>query len=120
MVIDDDEIMRRFVLNLLTRMGVQTIQQCTDGIVALPLVTSFKPDVIITDIHMQGMDGLEFVRRLREHPNAEIRQTPVVFMSGDSSKATLDEALPLGTFGYLVKPPRPDSLRAKLERALNL
>lgn len=118
LVVDDDDVMRKFVVTMLTKLGVQEIQQCTDGAIALSLVTSFKPDLVLSDIHMQTMDGIEFVRRLREHPNAEIRKTRVLFMSADSSKSTLDEALPLGTFGYIVKPPRPEALRAKLERAL--
>ena len=118
LVVDDDEVMRKFVVTMLTRLGAQDIQQCTDGSVALSMVTSFKPDLVLSDIHMQTMDGIEFVRRLREHPNPDIRQTRVMFMSADSSKTTLDEALPLGTYGYIVKPPRPEALRAKLDRAL--
>lgn len=118
MVVDDDEVMRKFVVNILTKIGVEEIQQCTDGAIALSVASSFKPDLVLSDIHMQTMDGIEFVRRLREHPNAELRKTRVLFMSADSSKATLDEALPLGSFGYIVKPPRPDALKAKLERAL--
>jgi two-component system chemotaxis response regulator CheY len=118
LVVDDDAVMRTFVVNSLRRMGIQTIEICADGVHALEMVQSFKPDLVLTDIHMDPMDGLEFVRRLRVLPNAALAHTRVIFMSADASSGTLSEALPLGTFGYIVKPPRPDTLQAKIELAL--
>jgi len=118
LVVDDDAVMRSFVVGSLRRMGIQLIETCADGTRAYALVESFKPDLVLTDIHMDPMDGLEFVRQLRAHPNPALRKTRVIFMSSDASSATLEEALPLGTFGYIVKPPRPETLQAKLEMAL--
>lgn len=118
LVVDDDSVMRGFVVNTLRRIGIQAIETCPDGTSALGLVKSFKPDLILTDIHMDPMDGLEFVRQLRAHPDPSLRKTKVIFMSADSSAATLEDALPLGTYGYIVKPPRPETLLAKLELAL--
>lgn len=118
MVVDDDAVMRTFVVNSLRRFGIQAIETCVDGAHALASVESFNPDLILTDIHMEPMDGFELVRVLRKHPNAALRKIRVIFMSADSSTATLEEAMPLGTYGYIVKPPRPESLLAKLELAL--
>ena len=118
LVVEDDAVMRSFVTNALRRLGVQELQDCAEGDSALSLVASFKPHVVLTDVHMEPTDGFEFVRRLREHPDHALRKTPVIFMSADSSSATLQEALPLGTFGYIVKPPASATLLAKLERAL--
>jgi CheY-like chemotaxis protein len=118
LVVDDDAVMRTFVVNSLRRMGIQTIETCADGASALEMVKSFKPDLVLTDIHMDPMDGLEFVRQLRVLPDMALRKTRIIFMSADASSGTLAEALPLGTFGYIVKPPRPETLQAKLEQAL--
>jgi CheY-like chemotaxis protein len=118
LIVDDDAVMLGFVTNTLRRLGIQAIETCPDGASALSMVKSFKPDLILTDIHMEPMDGLEFVRQLRAHPDPGLRKTRVIFMSADSSAATLEDALPLGTFGYIVKPPRPETLLAKLEHAL--
>ena len=118
LVVDDDAVMRTYVVNILRRMGIQTIETCNDGGSALEKVESFKPDLVLTDIHMEPTDGFEFVRQLRALPNATLRKTRVIFMSSDASSSTLSEALPLGTFGYIVKPPRPETLQAKLELAL--
>lgn len=118
LVVDDDAVMRTYVVNTLRRMGIQTIETCVDGTQALEMVQSFKPDLVLTDIHMSPMNGLEFVRQLRVLPSIPLRSTRVIFMSADASSGTLSEALPLGTFGYIVKPPRPETLQAKLELAL--
>lgn len=118
MVVEDDSVMRAFVVNSLRRMGIQSIETCADGASALAQLEIFKPDLVLTDIHMDPMDGLEFVRQLRVFPNVALRKTRVIFMSADASSGTLAEALPLGTLGYIVKPPRPETLQAKLELAL--
>ena len=118
LIVDDDPLMRQYVSTVLSRIGVVHVRDCADGAAALKLVATFKPDLVLTDIHMEPMGGLEFVRQLREHASAELRKTRVIFMSADSSRGTLEEALPLGTFGYIVKPPRPETLRSKLELAL--
>lgn len=119
LVVDDDAVMRNYVVNTLRRMGIQTIETCVDGSTALEFVKSFKPDLVLTDVHMAPLNGIEFVRQLRALPDLALRKTRVIFMSADSSSGTLTEALPLGTFGYIVKPPRPETLQAKLELALN-
>lgn len=118
LVVDDEEVMRTFVVNALRRLGIQAVETCNDGAQALKTAAQFKPDLILTDIHMKPMDGLEFVRVLRRHPDAGLRQSKVIFMSADATRGTLEEALPLGTYGYIVKPPHIDTLRTKLEQAL--
>lgn len=118
LVVDDDEVMRIFVVNTLRRLGVQSIETATDGASALRAITNFRPDVVLTDIHMKPMNGLEFVQQLRQHATPSVQGMRVVFMSADASSGTLQEAMPLGTYGYIVKPPRLETLKAKLELAL--
>jgi CheY-like chemotaxis protein len=118
MVVEDDVVMRTFVVNLLRRMGIQSIETCADGASALAQLEIFKPDLVLTDIHMDPMDGLRFVRQLRVFSPMWHCAKHGLFMSADASSETLAEALPLGTLGYIVKPPRPETLQAKLELAL--
>jgi len=118
LVVDDDEVMRTFVVNSLRRLGIQTIETAKDGTSALLSMISFKPDLVLTDIHMQPMNGLAFVQQLRNHSNPVVKNMKVIFMSADASTATLSEAMPLGTYGYIVKPPRLETLKAKIELAL--
>lgn len=118
LVVDDDEVMRTFVVNSLRRLGIQSIETAVDGGSAIRTMMTFKPNLVLTDIHMKPMDGLEFVQHLRAHTNPLVKDMKVIFMSADASSATLQEAMPLGTFGYIVKPPRLDTLQAKIELAL--
>lgn len=118
LVVDDEEIMQTFVVNSLRRLGIRAIETATDGASAMRAMVAFKPDLVLTDIHMRPMDGLEFVRQLRAHANPLVKNMKVIFMSGDSSNATLEVAVPLGTYGYIVKPPRLDTLKAKIQLAL--
>lgn len=118
LVVDDDVVMRTFVVNSLRRLGLQQVETATDGGSALRAIVSFKPDLVLTDIHMQPMNGLDFVRQLRAHKNPLVKNMKVIFMSADASTATLEDAMPLGTHGYIVKPPNLNSLKAKIEMAL--
>ena len=118
LVVDDDEVMRTFVVNSLRRLGIQAIETAVDGGTALRAMISFRPGLVLTDIHMQPMNGIEFVQQLRKHAHPLVKNMKVIFMSADASTETLEQALPLGTFGYIVKPPRLEILQAKLELAL--
>lgn len=110
--------MLKYVTDTLRKLGIQSIATAIDGKNALQTMASFKPDLVLTDIHMQPMGGLEFVRLLRSVPHPAISKIKVIFMSADATTDTLEAALPLGSFGFIVKPPRMDTLKAKLALAL--
>lgn len=84
-----------------------------DGEKALELVRELKPDAVILDIKMPGLDGLQTARRLlAEHP------MPVVIMSAYESEEFLAAARDVGAGGYLVKPPEAMTLRRAVELAV--
>jgi CheY-like chemotaxis protein len=118
-VVEDEKIMSTFILGSLRRMGILDLYAFQDGAAALREMSALKPDLILTDVHMQPMGGIEFVRLLRASAHSQIANTPVIFLSADSSASTVGEALPLGVAGYLVKPPSLAALDAKIELALN-
>lgn len=117
-VVDDDRMTRTLVVNQLRRLGVHDFYAYEDGKSALIALIKLRPDLILTDIHMSGMNGIELVRKLRTIPHELLARTKVVFMSADASKETITEALPLGIEGYLVKPSTLDTLEARLQQAL--
>lgn len=117
-VVEDEKVMSTFILSTLRRIGILDLFAFEDGASALREVGKLKPDLIVTDIHMQPMGGIDFVRQLRSLPNNQLSNTKVIFLSADSSAATVKEALPLGVAGYLVKPPTLNALAAKIESAL--
>lgn len=117
-VVEDEKIMSTFVLGNLRRLGILDLYAFDDGAAALREVAKLKPDLIITDVHMQPMGGIEFVRELRGLADSQIANTPVIFLTADSSAATVGEVVPLGVQGYLVKPPNLSALAAKVQNAL--
>jgi CheY-like chemotaxis protein len=118
-VVEDESVMSTFILNSLRRLGILDLYAFSDGAIALKEVIKLKPDLILTDVHMQPVGGIEFVRQLRSLPNNQLSNTKVIFLSADSSMSTVGEALPLGVSGYIVKPPVLAALGAKIEQALN-
>jgi len=118
LVVEDEKIMATFLLGSLRRLGILDLFACTDGLSALREIGKIKPDLIISDVHMKPMGGLEFVRLLRASDNMDLANTPVIFLSADSSASTVGEAMPLGVAGYLLKPPKSAALEAKIAQAL--
>ena len=119
LIVEDEKIMSTFILSSLRRLGILDLYAFNNGASALPELATLKPDLIITDVHMQPMGGIEFVRNIRASAHSQIANTPVIFLSADSSATTVGEALPLGVSGYIVKPPSLAALDAKIELALN-
>ena len=117
-VVEDERVMSTFILNNLRRIGILDLYAFTDGSSALREVVRLKPDLILTDVHMKPVGGIEFVKQLRALPNNQLSNIKVIFLSADSSPATVGEVLPLGVAGYMVKPPSLANLAAKIEAAL--
>jgi len=117
-VVEDEKLMQTFVLGNLRRLGILDLYAFEDGSSALAELEKLKPDLILTDIHMAPLGGIEFVREIRGLANNQISSTKVIFLSADSSSSTVSEALPLGVSGYMVKPPSLNALAAKIEQAL--
>ena len=118
LLVDDDKVMRMFVGNLLARLGVRQVSEAADGHAGLECINNSAPDVVLSDIHMAPLDGIEFVKKLRIHPVSGLRNIPVLFMSADGQPATLNDTALLGNTSYMAKPPALELLRVKLERAL--
>ena len=69
LVVDDEPFMRRTIKAVLRVIDQFVIAEADNGVVALGLLAEFKPDVVLCDVAMPHMDGLEFVAQLREHPD---------------------------------------------------
>jgi len=118
LVIEDEKIMATFLLGSLRRLGILDLFSFENGQTALREISTVKPDLIITDVHMQPMGGIEFLKHLREVADERLANIPVIFLSADSSASTVKETLLLGVAGYIVKPPNINILAARIEQAL--
>lgn len=97
--VEDDEIARENGIEYLENFFEQ-IYEASDAIVALQLYEKYKPDIIITDIQMPKLNGLEFVKRIRQKD----KQTQIIIITAFCDKDYLLKAIELGLVKYLVKP----------------
>ena len=113
LVVDDEEIVIRSCLRILGG-GDYQVEAVRDGREALRKIEENSHDVMILDIMMPNMDGLEVLRRAKEaHPDVE-----VIMVTGLAQIATAVQAMKLGAFDYISKPFEPDELKLVVQRAL--
>jgi signal transduction histidine kinase/CheY-like chemotaxis protein len=111
LIVDDDEGVRRLFAYELESLGVR-ILEAADGRTAIEIATTERPDAILLDVLMPGMDGWETLRRLKQRP--ETRNIPIVVLSVVDNRTF---GLSLGAFDYLLKPVEVSALVDSLSRA---
>ena len=99
LVVDDSAVDRQLAGRLIEKQSHLSVGHAADGREALSIIRQQCPDIVITDLLMPGMDGLELVRVLRD----EYPQLPVVLMTGHGSETVATEALRLGAASYVPK-----------------
>ncbi|NIQ19580.1 MAG: response regulator, partial [Gammaproteobacteria bacterium] len=109
---DDDESLRRVQEYQLTKAGF-VVTACADGDTALEEFRENLHDLVVTDIRMPGLDGLELLKRLR----AISPETPVIVITGHGTVDTAVQAMKEGAFDFLTKPFPTDKLHLTLDRA---
>ena len=118
MVVDDQAVMRLLIMGNLRKLGVEQLHAFADGASALAALESTRPDLILTDVQMQPMDGVSLVRAIRVLPDPRLAATRVVFLSGDNSHTTRQQAEALDVLGFVAKPPTPAALAETLGQLL--
>ena len=113
-IADDESIIRMDLKTLLEEMGHEVAGEAADGQKALELTRSLKPDVVIMDIKMPVMDGLDAAKII-----AEEKIAPVVLLTAYSQKDLIERAKEAGVFGYLVKPFQESDLMPAMEIAIS-
>jgi len=115
LVVDDDEELRDTIATVLTpRYCVRLAVDGIDGYARA--MEQPRPDLIIADVTMPGLDGISMVRRIRE--SDELRRVPVIFFTGQMSPESVVAGLSTGTFAYLSKTCSAGVLEDKVKRAL--
>ncbi len=115
LVIDDDQSQREAAGVILTEAGHEVLP-AADGHEGLSRLEE-SPDLVITDIRMPGLDGIEVLRRIREA--ADAISPPVIVLTAHGTVEQAVEAMQLGAFTYLLKPFARDELRLTVEQALH-
>ena len=115
LVVDDKPAGRELVRTVLERAGFSVVE-AIDGLEAVHSARAHRPDLIILDLHMPGLDGFGVIAELRR--DAEFEATPVVALTASAMHGDRERALSAGFTGYITKPIRLGALRGEVERLL--
>lgn len=109
LIVDDEPHVRTFVRLLLKEVGIEECWEAPDGASALELVARHRPQLLLLDVNMPQMNGMEMLAKLREAQS----DIPVVIVSAQSSLGIVNEAARLGAVGYVLKhSPKAESIEA--------
>ncbi len=118
LIVDDSSVMRKIVERSLRQAGIDLNQviEAGNGAEALAVLQEQQVDLILCDINMPVMDGLEFIKQLREVEKA--KGVPVIMITTEGSEAHVVQALSCGARGYIRKPFTPEQVKTQVIPAL--
>ncbi len=113
LVAEDESIIRMDIVETLREAGFDVVAEAGDGEQAVALATEHKPDIIVMDIKMPNMDGIEAAEKI------QALKIPVVLLTAFSQKELVERATEAGAMAYVVKPFSPSDLLPAIEIALS-
>ncbi|MFQ5537979.1 MAG: PleD family two-component system response regulator [Gemmatimonadota bacterium] len=116
LVIDDDVIMRLTLRGMLAGTAVSETIFATDGSEGLKILETVRPDIILLDLGMPQMNGMETLQRIRKDP--ALRRIPVVVVTASAEEEAIGELMAMGISDYLLKPLDPIVAAARVDRIL--
>ena len=118
LIVDDEEMTREGIIKRIPwdSIGISTIEKADDGVNALKIMSDFQPDIVLTDVRMPRMDGVELSYQIREI----LPDCKIIFMSGYSDKEYLKSAIKLKAIDYVEKPINIKELKSVIEKAVDL
>ena len=115
LLVDDSRTIRNIQKNVLQQLGHTDIVEAEDGVQALVKYEESAPDLILVDWNMPNMDGITFIRKLRETD----KQVPMIMCTTEAEKSRVLEAIKAGVNNYIVKPFTADSLGKKINQTMS-
>ena len=116
--IEDTPVNQRLLQRVLERMGVGLLRNASSGVDGLALVRSLLPDVVLLDLNLKDMSGVDVLAQLQR--DESLRDIPVVILSADATPARIAELRSRGAFAYLTKPFDPVTLQTTLVTAVQV
>ncbi len=114
LIVDDSSVMRKIVERCLRQAGLELadVQEASNGVEALALLDKSDFDLILSDINMPVMDGLEFVKNVKAQEKG--KNIPIVMITTEGGEKHVVEALSLGAKGYIRKPFTPEQVKQQV------
>ncbi len=118
LIVEDSKTSREFIAATVESIEGLEVHLANNGFEALKLLPRYRFDLIITDINMPDINGLELINFVKKNPN--YRDTPLIIVTTEGREQDRDKGLALGAAEYLVKPFEPTSLEALVRKYLPL
>lgn len=119
LIVDDNAFCRQLVRRIIAQFGAKHIHEAADGDQAKTEVLTFKPDIIIADWAMKPVDGMQFVRWLRESKDSPAPFTPVIMVTAYSHLTNIMQARDAGINEFLAKPISATSLFTRIQAVID-
>ena len=119
LLVDDNHYMRVLLAEILRAIGVNEIHEANDGAEALQTLRDHQVDIVMTDLSMQPLDGIDFVRLLRRSPDSPNQMCPVIMITGHSTMARVQEARNAGVNEFLAKPLNARSVVERINQVID-
>lgn len=114
LIVEDNQHFRTLVRSILEALGVVEIEEARDGAEAVEMLGSFPANLAIIDWKMDGLDGIECVRRIRHGDDNVNRFLPIVMLTGYTEDSLVKAAVEAGVNGFLGKPVSAKSLYSRI------
>ena len=116
LIVDDYKTMLRIIRNLLKQLGLENVDEATDGQDALVKLRNGNFGLVISDWNMAPMTGLDLLKEVRADPR--LKNTPFIRITAESKTENVTAAKQAGVSNYIVKPFNAETLREKIEKVL--
>ena len=119
LIVEDNLHFRTLMRTILQALGVETVEEARDGAEAMEVLASFDANLAIIDWKMDGVDGVECVRRIRSGEDAVDRFLPIIMVTGYTDEKLAEEARNAGVNDFLSKPISAKSLLSRITSVLS-
>lgn len=113
LVVEDGAMIRTLIVKTLKKNEIGNVSTASNGKQALDAVTLMRPDLIISDLNMPEMNGVELLRKLQQH--SEFREIPFVVLTSQTNDATFKKIMSMGAADFIRKPFNEEQLMVKLK-----
>ena len=118
LIVEDDRQMRMLIRNVVFALGFKDVVEASDGAAALEELKTSRADLVLCDMKMEPMGGLEFVKRLRSDPDNPYRFVPVIMITAYAELETVKMARDAGVSEFMAKPISAEALDKRIQRVL--
>jgi len=120
LIVDDSEVMRKVIRRIMSLSGFELgiVMEAEHGEEALSVLSDNWIDVVISDINMPVMNGIELLKKMKE--TESMSSTPVIVVSTEGRSERIEEIMNLGAAGFITKPFNPEDIRSVICEALGV